>query len=544
MMRRASVPIKILIAIAVLLFVITLLGAQLIYNLYVYDNSEYEITGLKVKQEGLTFDVSWNANSNCNEYAIMVFSGLNRPEREIVSGNHYEIKKVEVGSKYRVVVTAIDKDGMYKGATNQILTAKKAKQRVKVSQEECRGFSGDTFKIKATGKGDITYSSRNAKVATVSDNGKIKLLKSGETTIIAKASGNDEYRVGKKKIKILSYPDKLEAVKLKTSSKTSTMQTLKWSTNEYATAYELMLKNPATNKYEKIKTLDKDETSTTVVRTQGDYAIRAIATINDKTVSGKNSNSVSVSAYADKARSYSSKHIIKTLNKNNLNVVAMIQNPGSIDVPQSMCFNGSEYIISFVNQGGTKGMFRTFNRGGSLKRSQTVTGLGHANGSTYNPNTGKIYTVKTHKSVKSSSCSTYNESGLTSAGKFNLPRVTSGIAYDTTNDKYYLSKGSAVYVCNSSMKVERSIRKKAGYYHSQDIGAYNGVALVCTWVSGNKSSIDMYRISDGAYLGSFDVSIGEIESCVIDDGYLIILMNTRGSSRDYIYKTQERISIP
>ena len=88
-MRRASVPIKILIAIAVLLFVITLLGAQLIYNLYVYDNSEYEITGLKVKQEGLTFDVSWNANSNCNEYAIMVFSGLNRPEREIVSGNHY-----------------------------------------------------------------------------------------------------------------------------------------------------------------------------------------------------------------------------------------------------------------------------------------------------------------------------------------------------------------------------------------------------------------------------------------------------------------------
>ena len=491
-MRRASVPIKILIAIAVLLFVITLLGAQLIYNLYVYDNSEYEITGLKVKQEGLTFDVSWNANSNCNEYAIMVFSGLTRPEREIVSGNHYEIKKVEVGSKYRVVVTAIDKDGMYKGATNQILTAKKAKQRVKVSQEECRGFSGDTFKIKATGKGDITYSSRNAKVATVSDNGKIKLLKSGETTIIAKASGNDEYRVGKKKIKIL----------------------------------------------------DKDETSTTVVRTQGDYAIRAIATINDKTVSGKNSNSVSVSAYADKARSYSSKHIIKTLNKNNLNVVAMIQNPGSIDVPQSMCFNGSEYIISFVNQGGTKGMFRTFNRGGSLKRSQTVTGLGHANGSTYNPNTGKIYTVKTHKSVKSSSCSTYNESGLTSAGKFNLPRVTSGIAYDTTNDKYYLSKGSAVYVCNSSMKVERSIRKKAGYYHSQDIGAYNGVALVCTWVSGNKSSIDMYRISDGAYLGSFDVSIGEIESCVIDDGYLIILMNTRGSSRDYIYKTQERISIP
>ena len=544
MMRRASIPIKILIAIAALLFVITLLGAQLIYNLYIYDNSEYKITGLKVKQEGFTFNVSWNANSNCNEYAIMIFSGLNKPEREITSDNHYKIKNVDVGSKYRVVVTAIDKDGMYKGATNQVLTAKKAKQSVRVSQEECRGFKGDTFKIKATGKGDITYSSSNKKVATVDDKGNIKLLKSGETTVIARASGNDEYRVGKKKIKILSYPDKLEAVKLEASSNTATTQTFKWTTNEYATSYELLIKNPATDKYEKVRTLDQGETSTTVVRTQGDYAIRAIATINDKTVSGKNSNSVTVSAYADKAKSYSSKHIIKTLNKSNLSVVAMIQNPGSIDVPQSMCFNGSEYIVSFVNQSGTKGMFRSFGRDGNFKRSKTVTGLGHANGSTYNPNTGKIYTVKTHKSVKSSSCSTYSESSLASAGKFSLPRVTSGIAYDTTNDKYYLSKGSAVYVCNSSMKVERSIHKKAGYYHSQDIGAYNGVALVCTWVSGNKSSIDMYRVSDGAYLGSFDVSIGEIESCIVDDGYLIILMNTRGSSKDYIYKTQERISIP
>ncbi|MGX8773418.1 MAG: hypothetical protein ACSW8G_00005, partial [Bacillota bacterium] len=109
---------------------------------------------------------------------------------------------------------------------------------------------------------------------------------------------------------------------------------------------------------------------------------------------------------------------------------------------------------------------------------------------------------------------------------------------------FYLSKGNEIYVCNSDFEVEKFIHKRIRYNHAQDIGAYNGVVLVCTWVSGNTSYIDMYRSSDGAYLGSYDVSIGEIESCVVDDGYLVILMNTVGSSRDRIYRTKERIAIP
>ena len=67
---------------------------------------------------------------------------------------------------------------------------------------------------------------------------------------------------------------------------------------------------------------------------------------------------------------------------------------------------------------------------------------------------------------------------------------------------------------------------------------------MCTWVNGNTSYIDLYRVSDKAYLGSYDVSIGEIESCVVDDGYLVILMNMRGTSTDRLYKTKERIAIP
>ena len=149
--------------------------------------------------------------------------------------------------------------------------------------------------------------------------------------------------------------------------------------------------------------------------------------------------------------------------------------------------------------------------------------------------------VKTHKSYRTKSCSTYDGTTKESAGTFDLPKVTSGIAYDESNDRFYLSKGNEIYVCDSDFNVQKFIHKKARYDHAQDIGAYNGVVLVCTWVSGNTSYIDMSRASDGAYLGSYYDSIGEIESCIVDDGYLVILMNTRGNTKDRLYRTKERI---
>ena len=152
--------------------------------------------------------------------------------------------------------------------------------------------------------------------------------------------------------------------------------------------------------------------------------------------------------------------------------------------------------------------------------------------------------AKTHKGYKTASCSTYDGTTKKSTGTITLPRKTSGIAYDESNDCFYLSKGNEIYVCDSEFTVQKFIHKKARYNHAQDIGAYNGVVLVCTWVNGNTSYIDLYRVSDKAYLGSYDVSIGEIESCVVDDGYLVILMNMRGTSTDRLYKTKERIAIP
>ena len=129
--------------------------------------------------------------------------------------------------------------------------------------------------------------------------------------------------------------------------------------------------------------------------------------------------------------------------------------------------------------------------------------------------------------------------------KIDMPVACISIAYDISNDKFYLADRTKLYVCDSSFKIEKTFAKTVRLRSTQDIGAYNGAILVCTWPGELKSYIDIYRISDGAYLGSYDVSLGEIESCDVDDGYLVILVNIIGGiDEDKIYRTKARIDIP
>jgi len=113
----------------------------------------------------------------------------------------------------------------------------------------------------------------------------------------------------------------------------------------------------------------------------------------------------------------------------------------------------------------------------------------------------------------------------------------SGIAYDRSNNRYYISGGNHIDVTDTSFnKIKRITRKR--YHKPQDIGAYNGVVLSCIWPGGGTSYVDYYRVSDGGYLGSIEVPFGEIESACVNDGHLVILM-----SSGKIYWVNKRISI-
>lgn len=501
-----------------------------------------QITGLTLTQKGMNIEVSWD-EMECNGYEVTVKSaGVNNVISD-VNTNSYRITNITPNREYKVVVKANLDRGSSRAAKKKI-TAHKLEQKLNVAETELRGFKGDSFEITVEAEGDVSFTSDNEKIATVDKKGNVHMKKSGHAVISASLPETGLYANTVRTIDVSVVPSRLGTTKVRSEIASASRAKLTWKEVDYATEYHVVKKNLETGEFNTIKVVEGEETSTEVTRATGYYAVKGVARIGDKSAEGKNSEPVKITGAAENAKSYSSGKNIKTLDKSNLDTVAAITGSGKATVPQSMSFNGSEYIVSYVNKSGTVGALVAFDRNGKRVRSKSISGAGHANGSTYNPNTGKIYTVKTHKQIKSPRCTTYNEKDFTSAGAFNLPKNASGIAYDESNNKYYITKGNEIYVLDTKFNKEEFVWKSIRYNHAQDVGAYNGVALVCTWISGNKSYIDMYRVSDEKYLGSYYVPIGEIESCVVDDGYLIILMNVIGSGTDYIYKTKERVEIP
>jgi sarcosine oxidase delta subunit len=512
------------------------------------------VKNLKLVQKGTSIEVTWD-EMECEGYVVMIRMEEERATYPKLETNSYTIENAALGKTYKVKVVAQYENGHQSRANTKKITPEKFEQEVTVDlvntkgetetlPEVLEGFPKTEYAISASAENPVLYTSDDSSVAKVNDKGEIKFNSPGRTTIRAQAIESGLHKPAEKTVNVSVYSEKPEAAKVKVKNISDSRARLTWKSAGDAKSYHVLRKNVATGKYEEISIVDGGDKSTEVTRMTGTYKLQGVTTLGERTVKGKKSNAVHITGCSEKAKSYSGSKNLATLDRNNLEKVATITGSGNTNIPQSMSFNGHEYIVSYVNRGGTSGKLIAYSQDGKMQRVKSVTGMGHANGSTYNPNTGNIYTVRTHKKIRSPKCTVFKESDFSSAGSFNLPRNASGIAYDETNNKYYISKGNEIYVLDSEFRKEQFIWKSIRYNHAQDIGAYNGVVLVCTWVSGNKSYIDLYRISDEKYLGSYYVPIGEIESVVVDDGYLVILMNTIGSSRDYIYRTKERVAVP
>lgn len=531
-----------LILAVLILLVATISGLFFLVIVSDFGEDEYRIRNIKVEQNGFKLNVSWDPVEEANGYSVLVYEGIGVPADISSDEPQITVDNIEIDTKYTIVVSALDLDGTINGSKEKKIKTKKLEQKLQVNTKELAGFKGDTLTLSGSAQGKVKYISGNSKIVDVAENGTVSLNKEGVTHITVHAEETDIYEATNVKVDVRVCPDTLDAPELKMKSQTSKDVSFFWSKNKYATEYHLMWMNPATQKYIKVKTLSAETHEATIHRTQGEYSVKAVATVGDRTVASEVSHPVSVKPSALEADTYSKAHNLAQFSKSDLDTIALIHGTGNTRVPQSMSYNGIEYIISYVNHSGTVGKFVAYNEEGLKTREKSETGMGHANGATLNRNTGLIYVAKTHKKHYTADSYSYKAANLSGIGAFKLPKVTSGIAYDPTNDKYYLSKGNVIYVADSNLKVEKSIFKRARYNHAQDIGGYNGVVYVCTWVNGKTSYIDMYRVEDGAYLGSYYIPLGEIESCLVDDaGYLIILMNIKGTNDAYIYKTKERV---
>ena len=503
-----------------------------------------KVKNLQAEQKDFDILITWD-EMDCDGYDLVI---TRENQRTVVNtpDNEYTIPDVVFGKTYRINVSARLKSGRNSRDAKTMITTKKLDQQMTLSTRRYDGVKGDKFKIKAKVKGPVSFKSLDNKTASVSEKGVVTLKRPGQAKIRVSASGDALYEEAKGSVTVNVYPESLEKpVKPTVKNISDTRCMISWNRVGFASHYKLYKQNAHTKEFEQYHDVDTKEPSVEITRDNGIYAVEACNEVQDKTLTSPMSEGAFVSGTSADAKSYSSSKTLMKLDSSNMNVFRKINGDGSTKVPQSISLAGDCYVVSYVNHAGSAGKLISYRKtDGECVAIDPCDNMGHANGATYNPNTNKFYVVKTHRSIRTASCSTYDGTTKESAGTFNLPRVTSGIAYDESNDCFYLSKGNEIYVCNSDFEVQKFIHKRIRYDHAQDIGAYNGVVMVCTWVSGNTSYLDLYRASDGAYLGSYDVSIGEIESCIVDDGYLVILMNTIGSSKDVIYRTKDRIAIP
>lgn len=242
----------------------------------------------------------------------------------------------------------------------------------------------------------------------------------------------------------------------------------------------------------------------------------------------------------DQMKSYSKLKVLKTYDSSNMTKLTTF-NVGSRKVPQSFCSNGSNYIVQFQDFLGDGDRLIAFSKSGTLLKKGEKFNGGHGNGLACGAD-NKIFSVDRGDKR----CVVLNGTTLKKEKTFNLPYEARSIAYDPDTNQYYISNGGKIHVLDNNFKKVRTIKMIGhGIKFHQDMGAYHGIILqVITMDKGGKNYIDMYRAKDGAYLGSYKVKVGELESVFVDNGKLVFLMNKMLTSKDHIYVSNNSISIP
>ncbi len=230
--------------------------------------------------------------------------------------------------------------------------------------------------------------------------------------------------------------------------------------------------------------------------------------------------------------------VVYTFDTSNCSMMFPIQGYKNAKVPQGMTFTGSEYYVLYGMEAG-QAIVTYSAQGERLRASKFSFCIGHPNGITWDPLTNLCYIFK------GNTTKIYTWNPVTGKfGKSRTPYSSSGVGYDSKTKLLYASSrtGIRTYSADGSFTHHKLFsRCSHGFFHyPQDCGAGGG--FIFHGISGaNKKTtnyLDIYRVADNAYLGSIQISLGEIESAVVgSDGYVRLLINTMGEDTDYIWKT-------
>lgn len=517
---------------------IALCAGLFIFVVYGESQSMFDhVTGLTLEQKGSTIVAKWD-RIKCKGYLVTVRIDEGKAHKYNSGTNSFTLKDIRYNKEYEIEVAARIRPGTTSvSASEKIFTLKP--QSIETATDGCNGFAKERFSLEAKAEGKLSYSSSSEEVASVDENGEVYLHRDGSAVITVKAAATEDTLAAVKKIPVTVCPDELSSIVIEKEYKSDTSVELKWSKVAFADEYILKKFSVHDNKYNTIGTYDPDTLSVKLVRENGKYTIEARTDVHGTILKSKSKEAVEVQSVSADAKSYGDIKIIGTIDADSVETVTTIKGIGGVNNPQSMCCTKDAYVVAFVTKSNSAGVLKSYSKDGKLQASKSVGAMHHANGCTYNPYADRIYVCPTYAGHKERALEAYDPKTLEHTGSIALHNAPSGVAYDDTNNQYYMSASWRLYVTDSDFNVLKVIKRKR-YNRSQDMGAYNGVGLSCIWTGGVHSYIDMYRSSDGTYIGSYSVPLGEIESVCVDDGHLVILIN---KGTDVIYRTKDRVGI-
>ncbi len=498
-----------------------------VLQLVLIAGAEPGITRLKVAQVKDRIKVSWNDQKDADAYLIRVEDEKTDKTKVIKTRKlSCSVPCDDIPGNYRVSVRSVgssEGDLDFPTAQSETIKLRKYRQKIELEDKDIVLVEGEKEKIKAKASGDITYDT-DSEVIDVNDKGTVKAVSPGTTELKVCAEGGSYFTPEETTVTVTVFPDELDTPKVKIKEKDSFDAVLSWDEVPYATSYEIY-KGSSEKPF-----IETEEREAVVLRSSAGYRVKAKVKVEDEYVSSPYSKVAKINTYVDDAPSYSSPHLLKTFDSSDLEEVASIPCAGSAGAPQSFSYNGKDYIVTYENRS-----LAVFGEDGKEKKRIGLD-MSRPNGSTFVND--RVYVVHT-----SSGCTIYNtETGNT--GSVRIPRVTSGIAYDASISRFYLSGGPKVLITDDNFNKTGTIMKVRSQT-AQDIGAGDGVVLVAIW-SGGTNYVDVYRTSDLSYIGGYEIPFGEIESVTSVDKHLVFLLHNayfNGTRAGKILRTKERLPI-
>lgn len=240
---------------------------------------------------------------------------------------------------------------------------------------------------------------------------------------------------------------------------------------------------------------------------------------------------------AKDTKTYKKYHKIGHIGSGDVKKWRIVPSHGSYSITQSMTWMGDgRYLIGYTNSGGkNKAMVVKFRGKKEVARQQSNSAR-HINGLCYNNHTGKVYAARASAGGGDQHVLTvFNGTNLKPQGTKKLKHVqSSSIGYDATTKRYIINQTSQIVILNQNFKTIKRVNKKRSI-RPQDSNCHNGIALC---VNQGSSPIDIWRMSDGKYLGTITTGLGEVESaCVNDSGHILLL-----GAHKQIWVTKKKIS--